>query len=155
MKKDKPLDAAPEGAAPTGRAGEVGRGMTRSRRKSRVARILVVDDEETIGIGMSEMLKDAGFEVSYVTSGDDAVDECRKDPYTLVFMDMVMPGMDGLETFRSIKRLNPETRVVLFTGYFKDADDAIFQGVQEGMIDEYIRKPFFTEEIVNTARKYA
>jgi hypothetical protein len=44
---------------------------------------------------------------------------------------------------------------VLFTGYFKDADRAIFQGVKEGMIDEFIRKPFFTEEIVLTARKYA
>lgn len=117
--------------------------------------VLIVDDEETVGIGMSEMLKDAGFDASYVTSGEKAIEAMSQKPYGLVFMDMVMPGMDGLETFRSIKRLNPEARVVLFTGYFKDADKSIYEGVREGMIDVYIRKPFFTDEIVQTARKYA
>ncbi|OGP15211.1 MAG: hypothetical protein A2054_05795 [Deltaproteobacteria bacterium GWA2_55_10] len=118
-------------------------------------RVLVVDDEESVGIGMSEMLKDAGFDARYVTSGPEAVEEIESVEYSLVFMDMVMPGMNGLETFRQIRQKKPETRVVLFTGYFKDADKAIFEGVKEGMIDVYIRKPFFLEEIVNTAVKYA
>lgn len=117
--------------------------------------ILIVDDEETVGIGMSEMLRDAGFDASYVTSGEKAIEAMTLRPYGLVFMDMVMPGMDGLETFRSIKKLNPDARVILFTGYFKDADRSIYEGVREGMIDVYIRKPFFTDEIVQTARKYA
>ncbi len=117
--------------------------------------ILIVDDEETVGIGMSEMLRDAGFDASYVTSGEKAIEAMSHRPYGLVFMDMVMPGMDGLETFRSLKKLNPDARVILFTGYFKDADKSIYEGVREGMIDVYIRKPFFTDEIVQTARKYA
>jgi CheY-like chemotaxis protein len=70
-------------------------------------------------------------------------------------MDMVMPGMNGLETYRVLKRVSPSTTVVLFTGYFKDAYREIFQGIKEGMIDEIIRKPFFREEIVEAARKYA
>ena len=118
-------------------------------------KVLVVDDEESVGIGMSEMLKDAGFDARYVTSGPEAVKEVENVEYSLVFMDMVMPGMNGLETFRLIRRRKPETRVVLFTGYFKDADKAIFEGVKEGMIDVYIRKPFFHDEIVSTAVKYA
>lgn len=117
--------------------------------------VLIVDDEETIGIGMSEMLKDAGFSATYVTSGKAALDALKSSEYTLVFMDMVMPGMNGLETFRRIKELNLSTRVVLFTGYFKEADKAIFEGIKEGMIDVYIRKPFFAEEVINTAVKYA
>ncbi len=117
-------------------------------------RVLVVDDEETVGIGMSEMLKDAGFNAVYVTSGKDALEAFNKNSYSLVFMDMIMPGMNGLETYRHIKKLNPQTKVVLFTGYFKDADKAIYEGIREGMIDVSIRKPFFTEEIVNTAKKY-
>lgn len=117
-------------------------------------RVLVVDDEETVGIGMSEMLKDAGFNAFYVTSGKGAIEAFSKNIYSLVFMDMIMPGMNGLETYRQIKKFNLETKVVLFTGYFKDVDKAIYEGVREGMIDVSIRKPFFKEEIVDTAKKY-
>jgi len=118
-------------------------------------KILIVDDEETVGIGMSEMLKDAGFSARYVTSGKEAVESFEVSSYSLVFMDMMMPGMNGLETYRKMKEVNPDVRVVLFTGYFREVDTAIYQGVKEGMIDVYIRKPFFSEEIIRTARKYS
>ena len=118
-------------------------------------RVLIIDDEETVGIGMSEMLKDAGFKADYVTSGKDGLDVLKDTDCSLVFMDMIMPGLGGLETYREIKKIRPGVKVVLFTGYFKDADRDIFQGVKEGMIDAYIRKPFFSEEIVSTASRYA
>jgi len=118
-------------------------------------RVLIIDDEETVGIGMSEMLKDAGYSAQYVTSGKAGVNVLKDTEYSLVFMDMIMPGQNGLETYREIKKVCPGVKVVLFTGYFKDADRDIFQGVKEGMIDAYIRKPFFSEEIVSTASKYA
>ncbi|HZX35624.1 MAG TPA: response regulator [Thermodesulfobacteriota bacterium] len=117
--------------------------------------ILIVDDEESIGVGMSETLKDAGYNVRYVTSGAEAIEAVRKKPYGLVFMDIVMPGVNGLDAFRKIKQFRGgDTKVVLFTGFFRDAENIIFEGVKEGMIDEFLRKPFFAEEIVNTARKY-
>ncbi len=117
--------------------------------------VLVVDDEETVGIGISEILEDAGFVSGYVTSGKEALSAVMSGRYSMVLMDMVMPGMNGLETFREIKRTAPEVKVILFTGYFKDADKAIFEGVREGMIELFIRKPFFADEIVEAARKYA
>ncbi len=117
--------------------------------------ILVVDDEETVGVGMTEMLREAGYVADYVTNGDDAVREITRRPYSLVFMDIVMPGMDGLEAFRRIKELKGNVNVVLFTGLFREADKVIFEGIKEGMIDEFIRKPFFFEEILKTAEKYA
>lgn len=119
------------------------------------SRILVVDDEETVGIGMSEILKDEGFEAAYVVSGRDAVQAVKETPFNLVFMDIVMPGMNGLDTFREIRKARPNTRVILFTGYFRDAEDMILQGIREGMIDEFIRKPYFADEIIRSARKYA
>jgi CheY-like chemotaxis protein len=120
-----------------------------------MGKVLVVDDEESVGLGMSEILKDEGFEAGFVINGVDAVEEVRKNGYRLVFMDIIMPGMNGLETFREIKKIRPETRVILFTGYFRDAEDVILQGIREGMIDEFIRKPYFADEIVRSARKYA
>jgi len=123
--------------------------------RGRLGSILVVDDEETIGIGISEILRDEGFEVAYVISGLDAIEAVRERSYNLVFMDIVMPGMNGLEAFREIKKERPATRVVLFTGYFRDAEDVILQGIKEGMIDEFIRKPYFADDIIKSARKYA
>jgi CheY-like chemotaxis protein len=120
-----------------------------------MGKVLVVDDEESVGLGMSEILKDEGFEACYAINGVDAVEAIRKDGYRLVFMDIIMPGMNGLETFREIKKIRPDTRVILFTGYFRDAEDVILQGIREGMIDEFIRKPYFADEIVRSARKYA
>ncbi len=117
-------------------------------------RVLIVDDEETIGLGISEILKEEGFDATYVISGREAVEEVKKKPYDLVFMDIIMPDMNGLETYREIKKIRPSIKVILFTGYFKDASDVIDQGVKEGMIDEYIRKPYFADEIVKSARKY-
>ena len=118
------------------------------------AKILIVDDEETIGLGVSEILKDEGFEAAYVIDGFKAVEAVKKKNYDIVFMDIVMPGMNGLETYREIKKIRPAAKVILFTGYFKDAQDVISRGVNEGMIDESIRKPYFTDEIIRAARKY-
>ena len=123
--------------------------------KKPTGRILVVDDEESVGLGMSEILKYEGFDAGYVVSGTEAVRAVREGPYRLIFMDIVMPGMNGLDTYRKIKALSPATKVILFTGYFRDAEGVIMQGVEEGMIDEFIRKPYFADEIVYTAEKYA
>lgn len=139
---------------------EVANQQLKERRKKLVSRfernrdILIVDDEESIGVGMTETLKDAGYNVRYVTSGAEAIEAVKKKPYGLVFMDIVMPGINGLDAFRRIKQFRGDTKVVLFTGFFRDAENIIFEGVKEGMIDEFLRKPFFAEEIVNTARKY-
>ncbi|MCR4287991.1 MAG: response regulator [Deltaproteobacteria bacterium] len=125
-----------------------------AEKKMRV-KVLVVDDEESVGVGMSEILKDEGFEAAYVISGFDAVEAVKKDDYRVVFMDMLMPGMNGLDAFRQIKKIRPAAKVIMFTGYFRDAEDVIIQGVKEGMIDEFIRKPYFADEIVRSAKRYA
>lgn len=122
--------------------------------KKPTCKILVVDDEESVGLGMSEILKYDGFDASYVLSGVEAVKAVKESPYKLIFMDIVMPGMNGLDTYRKIKALSPDTKVILFTGYFRDAEGVIMQGVEEGMIDEFIRKPYFADEIVHIAGKY-
>ncbi len=125
--------------------------MTRQKTPSR---ILIVDDEESVGLGMSEMLKDQGFEATYVVNGAEALEAVKKQDFSLIFMDIIMPGMNGLETYREISRIRPGATVILFTGYFRDAEDVILRGVEEGMVDEFIRKPYFADEIIRSVRKY-
>ncbi|MFQ5427546.1 MAG: response regulator [Thermodesulfobacteriota bacterium] len=125
--------------------------MTESRKG---ANILIVDDEESVGLGMSELLRDVGFEATYVMNGKDAVKAVETHDFKLIFLDIIMPGMNGLETYREIARIRPDTTVILFTGYFRDAEDVILRGVQEGMVDEFIRKPYFADEIIRSVHKY-
>lgn len=126
--------------------------MSKSKQKSR---FLVVDDDETVGIGISELLKDVGFEADYVLNGRSAIDAVIKTGSNIIFLDMVMPGLNGLETFREIIKVAPDAKVILLTGYFLEIETAVAQGIKEGMIDESIRKPCFASEIIKVARKYA
>jgi len=81
-----------------------------AEKKMRV-KVLVVDDEESVGVGMSEILKDEGFEAAYVISGFDAVEAVKKEDYRVVFMDMLMPGMNGLDTPSGrLKKYGPAQR---------------------------------------------
>ena len=118
------------------------------------AGVLIVDDEESVGLGMSELLRDVGFDARYVVNGAEALKAVEEQDYRLIFMDIIMPGMNGLETYRKIARIRPATTVILFTGYFRDAEDVILRGVQEGMVDEFIRKPYFADEIIRSVKKY-
>ena len=65
-----------------------------------------------------------------------------------------MPDMNGLETYRRLKDIHRGVRVVLITGYFKEVEKIVFEGVKEGMLDLYIRKPFYVDELIHVARKY-
>ena len=79
--------------------------------------ILVVDDDEKIGKLFCDVLKDEGHQVEVVTSGDQAVEALKRKTFNLVFLDMIMPGMNGLETLKVLKESNQSVPVVMMTGY--------------------------------------
>ncbi len=112
------------------------------------ARILVVDDETGMCDFLRYLLEGEGYEVDDANSGVDALDKLQAGPYHLVLADIKMPGMDGLEMLRRIKGLDPDTIVIVMTGYssLETAIKAIKYDAHN-----YLTKPFDDPDAVLAA----
>ena len=89
--------------------------------KSRL--ILLVDDDDAVRTVLSEQLRDLGMEVETASSGQQAIQHLRQSArgYDLLLTDYAMPGLNGIETIRSVREVRPEIRAILMTGYAEDA----------------------------------
>ena len=104
-------------------------------------RVLVVDDEEDILHLVEYNLAKEGFDVTAVTTGEEALTAVRESPPDLVVLDLMLPGLDGLEVCKLLKR-NPRTAtvpVVMLTAKGEEAD--VVAGLELGA-DDYVTKPF-------------
>lgn len=110
-------------------------------------RILVVDDEAELADAVARSLRREGYAVDVVTGGEEALDRLLINPYDLVLLDLIMPGIDGLEVCRRIRAdpmLDPTTRVLMVTA--RDAIDERVRGLDQGA-DDYLVKPFALPEL--------
>ncbi len=115
-------------------------------------RVLVIDDEEVLRDVLQAVLSREGFEVLLAASGEEGltvIDDAEVD-VDLVILDMMLPGMSGLETLRSIKETHPTTPVIIITA-FSSIDGAI-EAMKRGAF-HYIPKPFKNEEVIHTVNK--
>ena len=106
--------------------------------------ILVVDDEEIVRESLCSWLKEDGYQAEGVEDGFKALDIIKKKPWNVLFVDLKMPGMDGLEVMRRAKALQPEVPIVIITAY-ATVNTAV-EAMKEGAYD-YLVKPFNPEEI--------
>lgn len=95
--------------------------------------ILAVDDEETILRSISRKLNKEGYQVELALSGQEALKKLRASIPDLVLLDLKMPGLDGLETLKEIKKIAPETIVIMMTSYgtIESAVEAMKQGAYD------------------------
>ena len=118
--------------------------MTTSERISK-NRVLIVDDQPGMVETLADILKDRGCMVTLASDGYQAVKQVDQHPVDLVLMDVVMPGMNGLDTYRAIKHLRPQTPVVMMTGY--KLDHLVKQAIHEGTL-AVLQKPVDPATIV-------
>ncbi len=117
-------------------------------------KILIVDDEAVMRNTMSDWLGEKGYSVVSVCSGMEAIEKVKTESFNVAFVDMKMPGLDGIEVLRAVKRINPDTSVIIMTAYA--TIETAIRAMQEGAYN-YLVKPFSLDEaelIVKAIIKY-
>ena len=102
-------------------------------------KILVVDDEIAICNLLKDFLTSKGYEVYTALDGQTAITKVKQDRPHIVLLDIMMPGMDGIETLRAIKKVNPKVAVIMVTAI---ADNELGLRTLELGAYDYICKPF-------------
>jgi PAS domain S-box-containing protein len=114
--------------------------------------ILVVDDEEGVRLVAADLLRSLGFEVITAEDGLQALKRFRESPVPIraVLMDLTMPHLDGVETYRELRRLDPGCRVVLTSGY--NEQEAVQDFLGKGLA-AFVQKPFLRRDLMVAMQK--
>jgi len=114
------------------------------------ANILIVDDNISLAKTMSLILKRKGYEVTTAQDGLAAIKGIKERPFDLIFMDIKMPLMDGVQIYRKIKKIRPETIVIMMTAYA--VENLVAQALKEGAYG-IIYKPLDIEKMISLIEK--
>jgi len=112
--------------------------------------VLVIDDDAVVGRSFDRVLTDKGYQVSTVLSGQEGLDTMNNRDFDVVFTDIKMPGMDGLEVAERIKARCPWTPVVVITGYGTEENEARASVLG---VNGFVRKPLTPEMIESVTLK--
>ncbi len=108
-------------------------------------KLLLVDDEEIMLKYLSRFLIKKGFDISRAMNGNEALEKIKKQDFIVVLLDVLMPGMDGIETLKEIKKNKPMTEVIMLTGHA--SVQVAMQGMKLGAFD-YLIKPFDQDKLL-------
>jgi DNA-binding NtrC family response regulator len=113
-------------------------------------KVLVVDDDSVVGHSINRVLSEQGYQVREALSGIEALEELGHQTYDLVFTDLRMPGMDGLDMASRMKKSHPEMPVVVITGYGTEANESKARDIG---VSGFLRKPLSPESIIENANR--
>lgn len=115
-------------------------------------RVLVVDDEAAVRSICARILRSRGFLVDEATCGKHALEIQRNQEFDVAIVDLTMPGIDGLETARRLRKFDPSLAVILCSG-FDDLHDESWS--QPGIADAFLHKPYRAGELIELIRQVA
>src|SRR5512139_1068063 len=113
-------------------------------------RILIVDDQEEILDSLAAILSDEGHEVLRARDGQTALHIVQSDAPDMVFLDIWIPGIDGMQTLRAIKRISPDCSVVMMSGH--GTIETAVKAIKLGATD-YLEKPLNLEDVLHLVQK--
>jgi DNA-binding NtrC family response regulator len=113
-------------------------------------RVLVVDDDQVVGRSFERVLSEKGYKVDTALSGREAFEKYAGADFDMVFMDLKMPGPDGLEVAKRIKEMNPWLPIVVVTGYGSQEAE---EKAKEIGVAEFLHKPLTPTAIEEVAAR--
>jgi CheY-like chemotaxis protein len=113
-------------------------------------RVLVVDDDQVVGKSFERVLTGKGYQVDTAMSGREAFDKYAGSDFDMVFMDLKMPGPDGLEVAKRIKEMNPWLPIVVVTGYGTQEAEEKAKAIG---VAEFLHKPLTPAAIEEVAAR--
>ena len=108
-------------------------------------KVLVVDDLRSIRLTLGGILEDEGYNVVTVENGYQAIEAARETHFDIIFMDIKMPGINGVQTFREVKKIDPKATVIMMTAY--SVEDLVKEALEEGAY-AVVYKPFAIDRII-------
>ncbi len=115
--------------------------------------ILLVDDEAIALSGWKFSLESAGYYVKTALSGGNALEIIEEEKPDIVFTDLIMPNMNGVEVCKNIKAIYPDIEVVLMSGHPGELEKHLTDFLEVGGRNECLRKPMLKDEIIEIADK--
>jgi len=112
--------------------------------------VLVVDDLRSIRLTLGGILEDEGHNVVTVEDGYQAIEAVKKAYFDAIFMDIKMPGINGVQTFREVKKIAPASAVIMMTAY--SVEDLVKEALEEGAY-AIIYKPFDIDKVISLIEK--
>lgn len=112
-------------------------------------KILIIDDDSYVRMSLAALLSEEGYEVIMVASGEDALGLLPDSPLDMIFLDVMLPGIDGLEVLKQVKHRYPDIAVVMISGH-ADLSMAV-QATKLGAYD-FIEKPLNAEKVLLAAK---
>src|SRR3989454_11916812 len=113
-------------------------------------KILLADDEDGVRWVLEKGLREAGYEVRSVGDGEAALRHAEAEPYDLIFLDVRMPGLDGLTVLARLRSSRPDALVIVITAH--GTMETAIQAMQRGAYD-YLAKPFDIDEVLLLAER--
>jgi len=113
-------------------------------------KILIVDDDVDMQENIAEILTGEGFSVMAAHNGEESLELLAKNEFDLVLLDLIMPGLGGMDLLPSVRRLNPHAQIIMITA-FSTVENAV-KAMQRGASD-YIAKPFKIDELLVAVKK--
>jgi len=112
-----------------------------------MSKILIIDDDSLVRHAYELTLEDLDYEVDAVESGEEGLEKIRNNEYGLVFLDLNMPGMNGVETLRELRKIDKNLTVYIVSGFHNAFLEELRKIKEDGIHFELARKPLSRDQL--------